>query len=246
LKYIPFQQLARERFKILEEERGNYYNICKVSNYYLSHMEYVQDRMHPSMNIAIPANQEDCYNEQEFMMWPPMYNVMVSDGEDMIDNPHIDKTDPIKIFSKSLIISRKYIPSFKSLPNDIVPLTIKVNNENFFYKLTYKVDEMSEYNLQKVLSMIPVDLYKDNIFEVFNDAIEKIEERQQLLKRKFSLFNINSHRILTIFFNLFRHKYHPDLYGGLQRKYLNFGLIFIFDYEVNNEGQMIYYLKFMC
>jgi hypothetical protein len=106
---------------------------------------------------------------------------------------------------------RKDIPSFKKLPIELIPLTININNENFFYKLSYKVDEMSENNLQKILSMYPVDLYKNNIFEVFNDPIELIKKRQQFLKRKFNLFSINLHRILTIFFNLFRYKYHPDL-----------------------------------
>jgi hypothetical protein len=96
------------------------------------------------------------------------------------------------------------------------------------------------------LAVIPVDLYKNNIFEVFNITIEKIKKRQQFLKRKFSLFSINLHRILTIFFNLYRHKYNPDLYGNLQRKYLSLGLVFIFDYYVNDQGEMIYYLKFMC
>jgi hypothetical protein len=127
-----------------------------------------------------------------------MFNVMVSHGEDMIDNPHIDKN----------------IPSFKSLPKDIIPLTVNVSGENFFYNLTYKVDEMSEYSFQKILSLYPVDLFKDNIFEVFNTAIEKMERRYRFLRRKFSLFSVNVQRILTIFFNLFRHNFHPDLYGN--------------------------------
>jgi hypothetical protein len=236
----------REGFKKLEKERSNYYNIRKVGNYYLSHMEYVQDSLRPSMNIAIPANHEDCYNLQEYMMWPLMYNVMVSHGEEMINNPHIDKNDPLKIHSKSFFILKKDIPSFKKLPINLIPLSINENNENSFYKLTYKIDEMSEYNLQKILNIYSVDLYNENIFEVFNITIEKMKERQQFLKRKFSLFSVNLHRILTIFFNLFRHKYHPDLYGNLQRKYFTFGLIFIFDYDLNDDGHMIYYLKFMC
>jgi hypothetical protein len=61
-KNIQFQQNAREGFIKLEEKRGDYYNIRNVGNYYLSHMEYVQDHLRPSMNIAIPANREDCYN----------------------------------------------------------------------------------------------------------------------------------------------------------------------------------------
>jgi hypothetical protein len=171
---------------------------------------------------------------------------MVSHGEDMINIPHIDKIDPLKILTKLLIIKRKDIPSFKSLPKDIIPLTINVNKNDFIYNLTYNVNEMSEYNLQKIMAVIPVDLYNTNIFEVFNITIEKIERRQQFLKRKFSLFSVNLHRILTIFFNLFRHIYHSDLYGNLRRRYLSLGLIFIFDYDVNDDGQMIYYLKFMC
>jgi hypothetical protein len=69
---------------------------------------------------------------------------------------------------------------------------------------------MSEYSLQTIISIYPVDLYNENIFEVFNITIEKMKERQQFLRRKFSLFSINLHRILTIFFNLFRHKYNPE------------------------------------
>jgi hypothetical protein len=60
------------------------------------------------------------------------------------------------------------------------------------------------------------------------------------------MFSVDLYRILTIFFNLFSHKYHTNLYGGLQRKYFTFGLIFIFDYNFNAKVQMIYYLKFMC
>jgi hypothetical protein len=51
---------------------------------------------------------------------------------------------------------------------------------------------------------------------------------------------------LQILFNLYRHRYYPNLYGGLQRKYFTPGLIFIFDHNVNTEGKKIYFLKFMC
>jgi hypothetical protein len=97
-----------------------------------------------------------------------------------------------------------------------------------------------------ILRVLLVDLIKNNIFEVFNNTIELLKKRQQFLKRKFSLFSIDLQRKLTILFNLFRHEYHPNLYEGLQRKYFTFGLIFIFDYNVNTEGQIVYYLEFMC
>jgi hypothetical protein len=46
-------------------------------------------------------------------------------------------------------------------------------------------------------------------------------------------------------FNLYRHRYHPNLYGGLQRKYFTPGLIFIFDYNINTKVRKIYNLKFI-
>jgi hypothetical protein len=52
----------------LEDEWGDYYDVSKV-NYYLSNMEYVQDYLRPSINIAIPGDYKDCYNLDELMMW---------------------------------------------------------------------------------------------------------------------------------------------------------------------------------
>jgi hypothetical protein len=45
---------------------------------------------------------------------------------------------------------------------------------------------------------------------------------------------------------MFIHRYNPNLYGGIQRKYLAAGLLLIFDNYVIDKGQLIYYLKFMC
>jgi hypothetical protein len=45
---------------------------------------------------------------------------------------------------------------------------------------------------------------------------------------------------------VYRDRYNPNFYGGLQRKYFTPGLIFIFDYNVRIGEQKIYYLKFMC
>jgi hypothetical protein len=97
---IEHQKLSRELFKKLEDERGDYYNIRKV-NYYLSNMQYVQDHLRPSINITVPANHEDCYNFDEYMMWLIMYDVMRRHGEQMINNPHVDKNDQLKIHPKS-------------------------------------------------------------------------------------------------------------------------------------------------
>jgi hypothetical protein len=109
----------------LEEERGEYYNIRKV-NYYLSHMDYVQDYLHPSMNIAVPVDYEDCYNFEEYMKWPIIYDIMIKQSEHMIDNPHVNKNDPLKIHPMSFIIERKEIPSFNKLPISEIPYTTKL------------------------------------------------------------------------------------------------------------------------
>jgi hypothetical protein len=81
---------------------------------------------------------------------------------------------------------------------------------------------------------------------VFNQAVELLKERQYFLKRKFSLFNIDVRRKVIVMFSLFRDRCNPDLYGGVQRKYLVIGLLFIFDDYVNDKGQLAYYLKLVC
>jgi hypothetical protein len=60
-------------------------------------MDLVQDHFRPSFNIVIPADYEDCNNELEYMMWVFMKDVMRRHGKEMIDNPHVDKNDPLKI-----------------------------------------------------------------------------------------------------------------------------------------------------
>jgi hypothetical protein len=90
-----------------------------------------------------------------------------------------------------------------------------------------------------ILKVIQVDLYNKNIFEVFNDPVELLRKRQKSLKRKFNLLSIDVRRELAILFNLCRRRYNPNLYGGLQRKHLIPGLIFIFDYNVNGENRKI-------
>jgi hypothetical protein len=111
---IHYQKVLREGFKKLEEEPGDYYNVHKVY-YYLSNMEYVQDNLRPSINISIPADYEDSYNFEEYMMWSIMMDVMRRHGEDIVDNTHVDKNNPLIIHPKSYIIEGKDISSFKEL-----------------------------------------------------------------------------------------------------------------------------------
>jgi hypothetical protein len=78
-------------------------------------MYFVQDNLRPSINITVPADYEDCYNELEYMMWIIMKDIMKRHGEDMIVNPHINKNDLFKIHSESYIIMCEDIPSFEKL-----------------------------------------------------------------------------------------------------------------------------------
>jgi hypothetical protein len=118
-------------------------------------MQYIQNHLRLSMNIAVPADHEDCYNLEEYMMWIIMKDVMRRHGEQLIDNPHVDKNDPLKILPKSYIIQRKDIPSFKKLPISEIPFTTKQDIfDNFLYNLTYKYDEMEDNNFQTFLRVI--------------------------------------------------------------------------------------------
>jgi hypothetical protein len=140
-------------------------------------MDFVQDHLSPSMNITIPADHEDCYNSEEYMTWIIMMDLMRRHCEEMIDNPHVDKNNPLIIHPKSYIIERKDIPSFKKLSISELPFTTKLGIfENAPYNLTYKYDEISNYNFQIILRIIPVDLYNKNIFEVFNNATELLKK----------------------------------------------------------------------
>jgi hypothetical protein len=177
---IQYQKFSCEGFKKLEEERGDYYNIRNVDNYYLSNMENVQDHLCSSMNIAIPADHKDYYNELEYMIWVIVKDIMKRYGEDMIDNPYVDKNNPLIIHPKLYIISF-CVKIFHLLRNYRLKrfLLQQKTKQGIFgnlqYNLTYNFDEMTEYNLRIILRLILVDLIKNNILEVFNDAIELLK-----------------------------------------------------------------------
>jgi hypothetical protein len=44
------------------------------------------------------------------------------------------------------------------------------------YKPGFKYNEMTDNNFRMILSVIPVDLLKKNILEVFNNAIEVLKK----------------------------------------------------------------------
>jgi hypothetical protein len=135
-------------------------------------MNYVRDHLRPSMNIPVPADHEDCYNLEKYMMWIIMKD-MKRHGEDIVDNLHVDKNNPLIIHPKSYIIEHKYILSFNKLPLEEIPFTSKQGIfGNILYNVTYKYDEIHDNNFRTLLRVIPVDLFNDNIFKVFNKAIE--------------------------------------------------------------------------
>jgi hypothetical protein len=123
-------------------------------------MDLVQDHLRPSINIAIPAIYDDCYNEIEYMMWATMKDIMRRHDEEMINNPHADKNNPNIIHPKSYIIKRKEIPSFKKLSISEIPFTTKQGIfGNIPYNVTYKYD-MFDNNFPTILRVIPVDLFR--------------------------------------------------------------------------------------
>jgi hypothetical protein len=75
------------------------------------------------MNIAVPANHEDCYNLQEYLMWNIRIDVMSRHCEETIDNPHVDKNDQNILHPELYIILHKNIPSFNKLPVSEIPFT---------------------------------------------------------------------------------------------------------------------------
>jgi hypothetical protein len=110
---------------------------------------------------------------------------MRSYGEEIIDNPHVDKINPLKIHPKLFIIDRKDISSFKKLPISEIPYTTKLSIfEIPFYNLTYKYDEKTDYNFRMILRVISVDLIKENIFDVFNNPIELLKKKTTIFKKK--------------------------------------------------------------
>jgi hypothetical protein len=106
-------------------------------------MDSVQNHLLSSMNIAVPAIREDCYNLEEFMMWNIMMDVLRKQCEEMIDNLHVDKNNPDIIHPKSYIIQHKNISSFKKLWVLEIPFTSKgsvFDNGNYKPELNKTVD----------------------------------------------------------------------------------------------------------
>jgi hypothetical protein len=110
-------------------------------------IKFIQCHLRPSINTAIPADYKDSYNELEYMMWSIIMDAMRICGEEMIENLHIDKNNPLLIHPKSYIVDRKDISSFKKLSISEIPFTTKLGDfQNVTYNLTYKYDEMINYN----------------------------------------------------------------------------------------------------
>jgi hypothetical protein len=80
----------RKYFKLLEGKRGEYCNVRNV-NYFLSNIHLVQNHLRSCKNITIPANHENCYNKQKYLVWNIMKDVKNTHGKEIINNPHLDK-----------------------------------------------------------------------------------------------------------------------------------------------------------
>jgi hypothetical protein len=61
------------------------------------------------MNLDVPANDNDCYNQIEHKMWCILMDVMSKHDEEVMNNPHIEKNNPAIIHPKSYIILYKNI-----------------------------------------------------------------------------------------------------------------------------------------
>jgi hypothetical protein len=117
-------------------------------------MYLVQNHLRASVNIGVFTNHEDCCNEQEYLKLNIMLDVMSRHGEEVIDNPHVDKNNPdIIIHPKSYIIQRENILSFNDLPVSDIHFISRQSPFNRF-RPRIKYDEMTNNDLQIILRII--------------------------------------------------------------------------------------------
>jgi hypothetical protein len=103
---------------------------------------------------------------------------------------------------------------------------------------------MSNAQIQFILKMIPINKAMDDIFLELNQAINIIYSAKTRLEGAFNYDN-DTRIKLAVTYNNFRDTF-PDLYGNLNR-YVSMQYSFlIFETCLNDKGDELYYLAYIC